>query len=126
VSNATGLLDLSKRLAGFGFIVTSIICMTAGFFILNKLATYSNNPNSRDAVETDSMPAVFRQLIDHPSLFLALCVPALVGGVVLLAGAKPRSLWFALCVVTTVIMFGTLMAVFIFWIAPLYQYQDLS
>lgn len=111
--------------SGILFVLTSLVCMVLGTFVLGKLHAYANNPRNKGTVDLDAMPQVFVLLIEHRFLYVVLCVPALVSGVLLAVGIKPRSLWYVICLLSVFLMVGTLLASFISWIAPLYEYQDL-
>lgn len=110
---------------GVMYLLTAIICMAMGTFMLGKLSDLANNPNNLGTIDLDAMPRIFSTLIERPMLYALICLPALISGIMLLAGARPRIFWNVLGLVGSLIMIGTIFASFIYLLAPLYQYQPL-
>ncbi len=117
--------SLLSRFSGGILIMTSLVCMGFGPFLLGKLNDLAADSRNAGTVDLESMPAVFAQLIQHRFAYLLLCVPALTCGVLLFVGARPKALWYGFGILCVLGMIGVLPASFIFWIAPLYQYQEL-
>ena len=94
-------------------LLTSILCMGLGTFVMGKLSDMALDPRNKGAI------------IERPMLYILVCLPALCCGIMLLAGARPRILWNVLGILASLMMIGTFLASFIYWLAPLYTYQEL-
>lgn len=106
-------------------LLTAIICMGLGSFVMGKISASVHDPRNKGTIDLDEMPRFLASIIDRPMLYVLLCLPALGCGIMLLAGARPRTLWNVLGLLASLMMIGTLFASFIYWIAQLYQYQPL-
>lgn len=105
--------------------VTAVASAMLGFFILGQLSGSIHDPMNTGAVDHDTLPAVLMVLLDHRAVFLFLVLPGLAGGLLLLLGARPRALWYAIGLLGVVLQIATLLACFVAFIAPFYQYQEL-
>lgn len=112
-------------MSGGVFAATSIVGMILGSFVLGKFAAQAHDPKNAGAIDLENMPEIFARLIENRFAFILLCLPALLGGVLLMIGARPKTFWYLLGLLGILLMIGTLMGSFLFWIAPLYQYQEL-
>ncbi|MCZ6835705.1 MAG: hypothetical protein O7G85_08025 [Planctomycetota bacterium] len=115
-----------RRTSGIGFIITSIACMGFGYFVLGKLDSYTTNPRTSGSVNAEDMPVIVAWLMQYRMIYVFLGLVPFVGGVMLILNAKPRSLWYALGLFGTVALFALLVMCMIYFIAPMYQYQDLT
>lgn len=106
-------------------LLTAIVCMGLGTFMLGRLSDMAHDPKNKGAIELDAMPLVLATIIERPMFYALICLPALISGIMLLAGARPRIFWNVLGLMGILLMVGTLVASFIYWLAPLYQYQPL-
>lgn len=106
-------------------LLTSILCMGLGTFVMGKLSDMALDPRNKGAIALDEMPRFFAAIIERPMLYILVCLPALCCGIMLLAGARPRILWNVLGILASLMMIGTFLASFIYWLAPLYTYQEL-
>jgi len=122
IGRATSIVS---RFAGIGFTLTAIVAAGLGWFILNRLGGYLHDPKNADAIDPASVPSWVNALIDHPAVYPMLCLPTLLAGVLLLAGARPRGLWYAAALLGLLLVIGTLLMCFVSLVAPLYQYQEL-
>ena len=107
------------------YLLTSIICMGLGSFVMGKFSAMAHDPRNKGAIDLEEMPRFIASIIERPMLYVLLCLPALGCGIMLLAGARPRTLWNVLGLLASLMMIGTLFASIIYWLAPLYQYQPL-
>ena len=106
-------------------LLTVIICMGLGTYVLGEFSAMARDPQNKGAIDLDEMPRFFASIIERPMLYILVCLPALGCGIMLLAGARPRTLWNVLGLLASLLMIGTLVASFIYWLARLYQYQPL-
>jgi len=106
-------------------LLTAIICMGLGTFVMGKFSAMAHDPNNKGVIDLDEMPRFFASIIERPMLYILICLPALGCGIMLLAGARPRTFWNVLGLLASLMMIGTLFASIIYWLAPLYTYQEL-
>lgn len=114
-----------SRFGGVSFLVTSLVGMVAGLFILGRLAGMVDDPRNRDALTRDDLPGLLVWLLDHRLALIGIALPGLLGGLMLLIGRPPRGLWYLLGLGGVLGLFALILFSVFQFIAPLYQYQEL-